>query len=488
MDLKKRINFHWQLFFPLALTLCIVFGIILWYQYKREADYRAEFLTSQLDLINRRVLRAYENDQALRPFNSFIASYFEGSEFEGVRISVFSDHGMLEYSLNVPLPFDVDPKDVIKVVDTGGDSERLIIRNSDGEYCMLSSAMSPDGRVKVVSGIPYNQTVDDAINIDSTVWWVILGCLLTTLVVTYYFTRMLSRNVTLLKDFTYRAVSGGTFTGMDKFPKNELGDISREIVTLYRERVAAIEQIKKERKVAMHAFEEKARVTRQMTNNINHEIKTPVGIIRGYLESILNDPEMDDETRTRFLQRMLSNIERLTNLLNDISVMTRLENGSDKIAVTKVDMYDLLFQIECDIEANHMAGDMSFTFDLPLNCNVSGNPGLIQGMICGLIRNSAMYSGGTSIGFKLISENDRFYVFAFYDDGSGVGDEHLPHLFERFYRVDTGRSRKQGGTGLGLPIVKSTVTNHGGTISVHNRLNGGLEFIFSLPKYTSADS
>ncbi|MDE6390416.1 MAG: hypothetical protein K2L26_03260 [Duncaniella sp.] len=488
MDLWQRINFHWQLFLPLALPLCVVLGIIPWYQYKREADYRAEFLTSQLDLINRRVLRAYENDQALRPFNSFIASYFEGSEFEGVRISVFSDHGLLEYSLNVPLPFDVDPEDVVKVVDTGGDSERLIIRGPDGAYFMLSSAMSPDGRVKVVSGIPYSQSVDDAINIDSTVWWVILGCLLTTLVVTYYFTRMLSRNVTLLKDFTYRAVSGGTFTGMDKFPKNELGDISREIVTLYRERVAAIEQIKKERKVAMHAFEEKARVTRQMTNNINHEIKTPVGIIRGYLESILGDPDMDSETRTRFLQRMLTNIERLTNLLNDISVMTRLENGSDKIAVTKVDMYDLLFQIECDIEANHMAGGMAFTFDLPLNCYVSGNPGLIQGMICGLIRNSAMYSGGTSIGFKLISENDRYYVFAFYDDGSGVGDEHLPHLFERFYRVDTGRSRKQGGTGLGLPIVKSTVTNHGGTISVHNRLNGGLEFIFSLPKYTASDT
>lgn len=491
MDLRKRINFHWQLFIPLALTLCIVFGIILWYQYKREADYRAEILTSQLDLINRRVLRAYENDQGLRPFNSFIASYFEGSEFESVRITVYSDLGQLQYSLNVPLPFEVSDDDIVKVVDTGGDSKRLVIRNHDGtrhDFFMLSSAMSPDGRVKVISGIPYNEAVDDAINIDDTVWLVIGGCLLVTLIVTFYFTRMLSRNVTLLKDFTYRAVSGGTFTGIDKFPKNELGDISREIVTLYRDRVAAIEQIKKERKVAMHAFEEKARVTRQMTNNINHEIKTPVGIIRGYLESILNDPEMDEETRTRFLQRMLSNVERLTNLLNDISTMTRLENGSDKIAVTKVDMYDLLFQIECDIEANHLAGDLTFSFDLPLNCFVSGNPGLLQGMICGLIRNSAMYSGGTSIGFRLISENDRFYVFAFYDDGTGVGEDHLPHLFERFYRVDTGRSRKQGGTGLGLPIVKSTVTNHGGTISVHNRVSGGLEFIFSLPKYTASES
>lgn len=484
MDLRRKTSFHWQLFVPLATVLCVVFGFIVWYQYKREADYRAEIITSQLDMINRRVIRAYENDQTLRPFNSFIASYFAGSQFEGVRISVYSDDGMLKYSLGVPLAFEPDPSQIIRTVDTGSEAPRLIARSRDGSIYLLSSSSSRDGKIKVLSAIPYDSEVDDAINIDTTVWLVIGGCLIVTLLVTFYFTRMLARNVTLLKDFTYRAVSGGKFTGLDKFPKNELGDISREIVTLYRDRLTAIEQIKKERKAAIHAFEEKARVTRQMTNNINHEIKTPVGIIRGYLESILGDPDMDEQTRTRFLERMLSNVERLSNLLNDISTMTRLENGSDKIAVTKVDMYDLIFQIDYDMDANHLAGNLAFTYDLPLDCYVSGNPGLIQGMICGLIRNSAMYSGGTKIGFRLISENDRFYVFAFYDDGSGVAEEHLPHLFERFYRVDTGRSRKQGGTGLGLPIVKSTVTTHGGTISVHNRSTGGLEFIFSLPKWT----
>ena len=236
--------------------------------------------------------------------------------------------------------------------------------------------------------------------------------------------------------------------------------------------------------MAIHAIEEKVRVTRQMTNNINHEIKTPVGIVRGYLETILADPDMDTATRTRFLERMLSNVERLSGLLNDVSIMTRLENGGDKIAVNKVDMYDLVYQIEYDMPANNLAGEMEFSFDIPLECYVAGNYGLINGMICGLIRNAAMYSGGTKIGLRLISESERFYMFAFYDNGNGVAEEHLPHLFERFYRVDTGRSRKQGGTGLGLPIVKSTVVTHGGTISVHNRSTGGLEFIFSLPKWT----
>ena len=483
MALRRRINYHWQLFLPIALCLCIVFGLIIWYQYKREADYRAEMLTSQLDLINNRVLKAYDSDQTLRPFNSFIASYFAGSAFEDVRITVYNKDGMLKYSLGIPLPFDKESVTVLNKMGSD-DNGRSLVRDTAGDIYYLSEAESEDGRIVVLSALPFDADVSDAIDVDSTVWIVIGACMLVTLFITYYFTRMLTRSVTLLKDFAYRAATGGHFTGYDKFPRNELGDISRQIVALYNERERAVEQISKERKVAIHAIEEKVRVTRQMTNNINHEIKTPVGIVRGYLESILSDPDMDADTRTRFMERMLSNVERLTNLLNDVSTMTRLENGSDKIAVNQVDMSDLVYQIDYDMPANNLAGSMEFSYDIPLECYVAGNFGLINGMICGLIRNAAMYSGGTKVGLRLISESERFYMFAFYDNGNGVAEEHIPHLFERFYRVDTGRSRKQGGTGLGLPIVKSTVVTHGGTISVHNRSTGGLEFIFSLPKWT----
>lgn len=483
MALRKRISFHWQLFLPIALCLCIVFGLIIWYQYKREANYRAEMLTSQLELINNSVLKAYTSDYTLRPFNAFIASYFAGSPYEGVRISVYNEEGMLKYSLGIPLSLDRGSMTVLKRIDRGPEG-RGLVRDAMGDTYFISRVVSEDGKITVLSALPFDTRVSNAIDVDSTVWMVIGICMLITMFITYYFTRMLTRNVTLLKDFAYRAVTGGHFTGYDKFPRNELGDISRQIVALYDERERAMEQIHKERKVAIYAIEEKVRVTRQMTNNINHEIKTPVGIVRGYLETILSDPDMDAGTRTRFLERMLNNVERLTNLLNDVSTMTRLENGGDKIAVSKVDMYDLVYQIDYDMPASNLAGSLKFSYDIPLDCYVAGNYELINGMICGLIRNAAMYSGGTKIGMRLISESERFYMFAFYDNGSGVAEEHIPHLFERFYRVDPGRSRRQGGTGLGLPIVKSTIITHGGTISVHNRSTGGLEFIFSLPKWT----
>lgn len=490
--MKHQLSYQWRLFLPLATILCIVFGLIIYYQYKREADYRAQIFGSELEMIDNRILNTYDEDVNLRTFLNFIQKFFKGSVFEGVRVSVYFD-GQLQYSLGTPIPIDNDGLTLrgygLDNSPTEG-SERKIIAgrtvgsDEDGNRYLFSKTKSSDGRVTVRTAMPYSDNVHDAIDVDTTVWLVIIGCLLTTLLVTYYFTSILSRNVVLLKDFAYRATTGGRFTGEDKFPRNELGEISREIIKLYRERLKAMELIKKERKIAINAIEEKVKITRQLTNNINHEIKTPVGIIRGYLESIIADPEMDTATRNRFLDRMLMNVERLTDLLNDVSTMTRLENGADMIAVEKIDMHDLVYQIESDLPANNLSGNLEFSFDIPFECNVSGNYNLIQGMICGLIRNAALHSGGTEIGLRMISENKRFYVFSFYDNGNGVSSEHIPHLFERFYRVDTGRSRKMGGTGLGLPIVKSTIISLGGTISVHNRSTGGLEFIFTLPKWT----
>lgn len=490
--MKHQLSYQWRLFLPLATILCIVFGLIIYYQYKREADYRAQIFGSELEMIDNRILNAYDEDVNLRTFLNFIQKFFKGSVFEGVRVSVYFD-GQLQYSLGTPIPIDNDGLTLrgygLDNSPTEG-SERKIIAgrtvgsDEDGNCYLFSKTKSSDGRVTVRTAMPYSDNVHDAIDVDTTVWLVIIGCLLTTLLVTYYFTSILSRNVVLLKDFAYRATTGGRFSGEDKFPRNELGEISREIIKLYHERLKAMELIKKERKIAINAIEGKVKITRQLTNNINHEIKTPVGIIRGYLESIIADPEMDTATRNRFLDRMLMNVERLTDLLNDVSTMTRLENGADMIAVEKIDMHDLVYQIESDLPANNLSGNLEFSFDIPFECNVSGNYNLIQGMICGLIRNAALHSGGTEIGLRMISENKRFYVFSFYDNGNGVSSEHIPHLFERFYRVDTGRSRKMGGTGLGLPIVKSTIISLGGTISVHNRSTGGLEFIFTLPKWT----
>lgn len=482
MASRSRISYHWRLFLPLGALIGVVIGVLIWYQYRREAAYREEMFSNELELINRRVIKAYENDVSLHSFLSFIRDYYTDSMYDDVRISVYDNYGMLMYSLGDPIDRTLNAKKITYIPPVKDSKGEAGESSSEGNFFYVC-AISEDGLVNVKTAMPFNQEVNDAIDIDATVWLVIIFLALVSLIFTYLYTRTLSRNVRLLREFAQRASTGANLQKDYNFPHNELGDISREIVTLYRERGKAIEMINHERQVAMHAIEERMSTSRKMTNNINHEIKTPVGIIKGYLETIIANPDMDEASRTRFLQRMMTNIDRLCSLLDDISTITRLENGGSKISLECVEMHELVYQIDNDLAASGVAGNMKFSYSIPLECKVKGNYNLINGMISGLIRNAAIHSGGTEMGVRLISESERFYVFSFYDNGTGVSEEHLTHLFERFYRVDSGRSRKAGGTGLGLPIVKNTVISLGGTISVHNQSTGGLEFIFTLPKW-----
>jgi two-component system OmpR family sensor kinase len=140
-----------------------------------------------------------------------------------------------------------------------------------------------------------------------------------------------------------------------------------------------------------------------------------------------------------------------------------------------------LSHIARDIDESGIAGDMEFVYDLPEDCHIKGNVNLMTSALMNLIKNAINYSKGTEMGVFMLTKNQRFYTFVFYDNGVGVAPEHIPHLFERFYRVDKGRSRKVGGTGLGLPIVRTAFNTMGGSVTVRNRQGGGLEFVFTIP-------
>ena len=191
---------------------------------------------------------------------------------------------------------------------------------------------------------------------------------------------------------------------------------------------------------------------------------------------------MNEESRKRFIAKALEHVNRLVNLIADVSAITRLEEGGDLINTEPVNFHDLVYTLANDFEASGSLGSMTFDFDIPLGTEIMGNYNLLTGAIINLAKNAASYSKGTVCELCLTGEDDKFYTFEFRDDGVGVGEEHIPHLFERFYRVDSGRSRKAGGTGLGLPILHNTIIAHGGRISVANRQTGGLVFTFTLPK------
>ena len=192
---------------------------------------------------------------------------------------------------------------------------------------------------------------------------------------------------------------------------------------------------------------------------------------------------MSADQRNYFLSKTKANVDRLISIINDMSMMMRLEDAKSTIQMSEIDFYDMVSNFADEMIQSGIMGDMTFDVDLPPDCRVVGNQDLINGFLSNLTKNALAYSGGSKVSLSMIGKNDEFYIFSFSDNGSGVANEHLAHLFERFYRVDKGRSRKLGGTGLGLPIVKNSINTMGGSVSVRNRKGGGLEFIFTLRRH-----
>ena len=323
-------------------------------------------------------------------------------------------------------------------------------------------------------------------------------------IVLYRFTHRLGRNITKLNAFATRVehtasvpsasdVDMGTAVSeLGGFSDDELGDTAERIVKLY----IKLQRTQKEQDI----------LKRQLTQNVAHELKTPVASIQGYLETILSHPDMAAATRDQFLDRCYSQSKRLASLLGDMSTLNRMDDGADMMVFEDVDVAEVIRTVEKESQFALEEKNMSMECHIPDTMVIHGNRGLIYSIFRNLTDNAIAYAGvGTTITLTgtlqhvtlrgatagkqrgktvadapMSKKGITSASFVFSDNGVGVPDEHLPRLFERFYRVDKGRSRKMGGTGLGLAIVKNAVRVHGGSISVKNNPTGGLRFEFTL--------
>ncbi len=228
--------------------------------------------------------------------------------------------------------------------------------------------------------------------------------------------------------------------------------------------------------------EKMARLKREMTSNIAHELRTPVTSIRGYLETCLGQEHLPQEMRLRFLTKAHEQTLLLSELIRDISLLTKMDEAPTLFEREPVELDGVRLRLEQAFASEWEAHGIDWRWDVPGSVTLMGSDSLIYTIFRNLVENALRYAGdGVRMVCQLYRQDGQYAYFSFYDTGAGVPQEHLLRLFERFYRVETGRSRETGGTGLGLAIVKNAVLLHQGDISVKNRVGGGLEYLFRLP-------
>lgn len=219
---------------------------------------------------------------------------------------------------------------------------------------------------------------------------------------------------------------------------------------------------------------------RDFIANVSHELRTPLTSIQGYTETLLDGLPSDPAMTLEFLEIVRKNAARMSRLTEDLLTLARVESGEQSFRFEAVPVDSLLKDAEETLGELVRSRGAELRIVESVNEVVQADRDSIHQVFANLVDNAAKYAPGTEVqlGARLCDKSVEFFVRDF---GPGIGSEHLPRLFERFYRVDKARSRESGGTGLGLAIVKHIVRKHGGTVAAHSVLNKGAEFLFSLP-------
>jgi signal transduction histidine kinase len=221
---------------------------------------------------------------------------------------------------------------------------------------------------------------------------------------------------------------------------------------------------------------------RELTGNIAHELRTPVTGIRGYLETVL-DNKLDREKEHEFVTKAYEQIVTLSELIRDMTLLSKISESPASFQFKRIVLQDVIDKVKSDLYKDLQAKDIVIHSNVPRDLSVLGNENLLYSVFRNLIDNVINHAGEIlTVEINKYNQEGTFAYFSFSDNGIGITNEkHLSRLFERFYRVEEGRTRDTGGSGLGLSIVKNGIAFHGGSISVKNRLSGGLEFLFTLP-------
>jgi len=226
------------------------------------------------------------------------------------------------------------------------------------------------------------------------------------------------------------------------------------------------------------------RVRSQFLGNVSHELRTPIFSVQGYLETLMQNPGADTKKQQKFIKKAYRQAVRLNNLLTDLIDISRIESGEMKMTFSPFSVHDWLRKLVGDLQETASENSVHLVLDNNKNENIKvlGDRERLNQAVLNLVTNAIKYNsadGHVNIGY--ISRDSKIEIYVS-DTGRGIANEHMPRIFERFYRVDKERSREVGGTGLGLAIVKHIIEAHGSRVYVDSQVNKGSRFSFRLVK------
>lgn len=465
----NRISIGRKLYLSIMAVFLIFSIAFIIFQQDREKQFKVATLDLQLQMFNEQMAEMLQT----KGFNETeINRFLKTHAKKDMRITlirpdgtVFFDNIRKDYA-NISNHKNRD--EVMQALRTGkGSTVERKSKTLKQDY--FYSATYFKGRQLVVrSALPYNNDLIKSLQSDQHYIWFALVALALLTIVIYRFVNSLDKNITKLKIFASRADHNESLDTDDllDFPDDELGEIAERIIKIYKR----LQSTRQEQDI----------LKRQLTQNIAHELKTPVASIQGYLETIISNPQITEENQRQFIDRCYTQTERLTSLLRDISTLNRMDDGAKMMSKETVNISGMVAGILKETALQLQERKMVFENNLPDDIIVEGIRSLLYSVFRNLTDNAIAYAGEETTITLNAKKTDGHWHFTFSDNGQGVANEHLHRLFERFYRIDKGRSRKLGGTGLGLAIVKNAILLHDGTIEAHNISPHGLQFAFSI--------
>ena len=264
-------------------------------------------------------------------------------------------------------------------------------------------------------------------------------------------------------------------------PKINKSSVSTDMNSLMEK----IEEFAKEKRIEIESLKSQEQYRKEFIGNVAHELKTPIFTIQGYISNLLDGAMNDKNLQKKYLNRTDKSIERLIYIIKDLDLINQLESSTMDLNISNFNIVDLISAVFDQLEIKAAQNKIKLFFDKKYNKEilVTADRERIEQVISNLLVNSINYggkNGSTEVSVSVLTEEK--FIIRITDNGEGISNEHLPRLFERFYRVDVSRSRSHGGSGLGLAIVKHIIDAHKENIFVNSDPGVGSEFSFTLQK------